>query len=188
MLKQLQNVMHKMQKVLVSKTQRLLGRFFALKCLGIVIFSIVFLFSFDVLADSNGSLKINTDILINNQILSGGVGEFPIRGELFSTDLTDLSEQNREEENSIVHRAENIDFSTQTKDNLEGNQSKKLLFENYQPQVITKNNQENAQQSNLVFWFVVPLMLVLLFIGIFAGRWRVQYKRKNKEVRIYEND
>ncbi|MGX6991586.1 type VII secretion protein EssA [Pseudolactococcus reticulitermitis] len=170
--------MQKMQKVLVSKIQRLLGRFFALKCSGIFILVIVSLFSLYVQADSNGSLKINTDILTNNHILSGGVGEFPIRGELFSTDLTKVSEQNREEEKSIIHQAERIDFSNQTKDISEDKQSKKLLFKDYQPQVITKNSQEDVQQTNMVFWFAVPLLFFLLLLGIFAGRWRVQYKRK----------
>ncbi|MBC1925545.1 hypothetical protein [Listeria innocua] len=146
------------------------------------------LFTITVSADSDGSLILNTDILTKNQVQTSGVGEFPIRGELFSSQLTTLTEKNEIKQKEVIKNAKSIDFSNKNVDVSGGNQVKRLLFENYQPQVITKKNQEETEHVNLLLVIAVPSLFLLLGIGMFAGRWRAKSKRKKLKVRKYNND
>ncbi|GAB2023721.1 type VII secretion protein EssA [Pseudolactococcus yaeyamensis] len=175
--------MHKMLKVSDFKNERLLRCFFALKSFAIALVMIGILSAITVSADSDGSLTINTDILTNNQVQAGGVGDFPIRGELFSSALTEFSKQNSFKQNERIEQAKTIDFSIKSRDVSDDKQVKQLLFENYRPQVITTKNQENTKQSDYLFLIATLTMLFLGVVGIFAGRWRIKQKLKKQRTR-----
>jgi hypothetical protein len=151
-------------------------------------FVLSFFSSPSVLADSDGSLTINTDVLMKNQVQTAGVGDFSIRGELFSNALTALSEKNKSEQHALVHNVKNVDFSVKRKDTSDDNQVKQLLFENYQPQVLTKNSQNVTRKSNGTLLVGLLAVAVFLVLGISAGRWRSRQKSKKQRVRKYDND
>lgn len=180
---QLQNVMHKMLKVSDFKNEHLLRCFFVGKTLltCLICFG---LFPFvTVLADSDGSLKLNTDVLTKNQVQLGGAGDFLIRGELFSTDLSERSQNKKNLEMSRINQVKTLDFSIRNKDSSGKHDVRQQLFEHYLPQVIKSRQSDHIKQSSVLFWLTVFSVPCLCLVGIGGGRWRVRYKRKKAKAR-----
>ena len=85
--------MHKMHRALVFKHGRLSRRFLCICTLVVGVFA----FSFPAVKGSaDGKLKLNTDVLMNNGAGIGGSGEFPIRGQLFSSELEEQNQRFKE--------------------------------------------------------------------------------------------
>lgn len=132
----------------------------------------------NVKADSNGSLKLNTDILTGNQSQAGSVGDFPVRGRLFTKELEEQSKNLGLDSKQVVENIKTVDFSVKTDGTKSDSEVKKYLFQNYKSQVIISDNKEDSQQ---VSWFVmlsIPVMIVILFVGIFSGRWWTRKQRR----------
>ncbi|WP_172209901.1 type VII secretion protein EssA [Lactococcus hodotermopsidis] len=132
-------------------------------------------------ADSDGNLKLNTDVITNNQIQAGGSGEFPIRGHLFTQELDEQSEKLESERNQLIDDVKNVDFSVKSSDSKNDDKVKKLLFQEYQPQVIIVKDQEDSKQSNWFMMMNIVIIVVLLSVGIVTGKWWTKRKlRKGK--------
>ena len=110
MLIRLLNVMHKMRKVLAFKSERLLRCFFSWKSVVLILGMIGLFGPLTVRADSDGSLKIKSDMLTQNPIQLGGVGDFPIRGKLFSSEVSVLLDKKGFKHNEWMNQAKAIDF------------------------------------------------------------------------------
>ncbi|HBZ60774.1 MAG TPA: type VII secretion protein EssA [Lactococcus sp.] len=178
----LQNVMPKMHKASDSNIERLLWRFFQRDILIMKFVTFVLLLAIfspiNVKADSNGSLKLNTDILTGNQSQAGSVGDFPVRGRLFTKELEEQSKNLGLDSKQVVENIKTVDFSVKTDGTKSDSEVKKYLFQNYKSQVIISDNKEDSQQ---VSWFVmlsIPVMIVILFVGIFSGRWWTRKQRR----------
>lgn len=185
MLIRLLNVMHKMRKVLAFKSERLLRCFFSWKSLVLILGMIGLFGSLTVQADSDGSLKIKSDMLTQNPIQLGGVGDFPIRGKLFSSEVSRLLDQKGFKHNEWINQAKGIDFSTTVKAISDGKQVKQLLFDTYQPRVITTNTQENNKQSNeLLLLCFFGLLLLSVFGALFGRGYGIHKLKKQRRSRL----
>ena len=180
MLIRLLNVMHKMRKVLAFKSECLLRCFFSWKSLVLILGMIGLFGSLTVQADSDGSLKIKSDMLTQNPIQLGGVGDFPIRGKLFSSEVSVLLDKKGFKHNEWMNQAKAIDFSTTAKAVSDGKQVKQLLFASYQPRVITTNTQENNKQSNELLLLSFFGLLLLSVFGALLGRGYGIHKQKKQ--------
>lgn len=170
MLIRLLNVMRKMRKVLAFKSERLLRCFFSWKSVVLILGMIGLFGSLTVQADSDGSLKIKSDMLMQNPIQLGGVGDFPIRGKLFSSEVSELLDQKDMVYTGRINQAKAIDFSTTAKAVSDGKQVKQLLFDTYQSGVIAPNAQENNKQSNELLLLSFFGFLLLSVVGALLGR------------------
>ena len=185
MLIRLLNVMHKMRKVLAFKSERLLRCFFSWKSLVLILGMIGISGSLTVQADSDGSLKIKSDMLMQNPIQLGGVGDFPIRGKLFSSEVSKLLDQKDIAYTGWITQAKAIDFSTTAKAVSDGKQVKQLLFDTYQSDVIAPNAQENNKQSNELLLLSFFGLLLLSVLGALLGKgYGIHKLRKQRRNRL----
>ena len=93
-------------------------------------------------------------------------------------DIEESDKMNDKIENIFVENIKTVDFSVKTDGTKSDSEVKKYLFQNYKSQVIISDNKEDSQQ---VSWFVmlsIPVMIVILFVGIFSGRWWTRKQRR----------
>lgn len=179
------NAMHKMRKVLDFKNERLLRCFFTWKSFVLILGMIGLFGSLTVWADSDGSLKIKSDMLTQNLIQLGGVGDFPIRGKIFSSELSELLDQKNIKQREWINQAKAIDFSKKTKDVSGSKQIRQLLFDGYQPRVVANIAQENSKQSNNLLLLSIFCLLFLSVVGALLGRgYGIQKLRKQRRSRL----
>ena len=113
------------------------------------------------------------------------MGDFPIRGKLFSSEVSKLLDQKDIAYTGWITQAKAIDFSTTAKAVSDGKQVQQLLFASYQPRVITTNTQENNKQSNELLLLSFFGLLLLSVLGVMLGRgYGIHKLRKQRRSRL----
>ena len=173
------SVMHKMHRALVFKHGRLSRRFLCICTLVVGVFA----FSFPAVKGSaDGKLKLNTDVLTNNGTGVGGSGEFPIRGQLFSSELEEQNQRFKESQAQLAKQKQTINFEEKSTHSLDIKPATKNLFQDYQPQVIT--GAENSNEKNGLNFYMLGGVggIFLTLLGILIGNRYAKKKRRRKRV------
>lgn len=132
----------------------------------------------------NGNLKLNTAIITNEQIQTGGGGEFPIRGILFSKELNEQAQQNDallSQQTDVVGK---LDFQKQSNQKADMQKMKAMLFQDYNPQVILSKSSQDGRSYALYVIIGALAAAVLLVVGVLSGRW---WARRGRTVRNDRN-
>ena len=173
------SVMYKMHRALVFKRGRLSRR---LLCICMLMIG-VFAFSFPaVKGNADGNLQLNTDVLMNNGAGVGGSGEFPIRGQLFSSELEEQNQKLKESQVQLAKQKQTIKFDKTSTPALSLKPVTKNLFQNYQPQVISSSEKSDKKSEVNIYLVGVVGGVFLLLIGILIGNRWAKNKRRKKRV------
>lgn len=171
--------MHRMHKALVFNNRRLSRRFLCICMLLIGAFA----FSFPAVeGHADGSLKLNTDVLMNNGGDIGGTGDFPIRGQLFSSEIEEQNKKLHENQAEVGKHKKTIDFKEKSTESLNTKSMTNNLFHEYQPQVITTAESTGKKDVLSLYILIIVGGIVLTFLGILVGNRRVKRKRRRRSV------
>lgn len=175
MLIRLLSVMHKMHKALVFKDERLIRRFLCI-CTLIVAASILLFPAVKGYAD--GSLKLNTDILTNNESGVGGSGEFSIRALLFSKELDEQNQKIQNTQEQVIKNKKEIIFNEKSTQQLDRKVLIKKLFQNYQPQIIEHSGNYEQKEKNNFYLIGILVGPFLTLLGIIFGNKRAKSRQR----------
>lgn len=136
---------------------------------------------FTALADSDGSLQLNSDIITAQSKGEGGNSEFAIRAKLFSNELTKKTQEKAKNAASIPNYINDINFDQRHVNKLyqENYQSLKSdLFKNYnQTHIGTTELEQSSEKKSLLLLLILALPLMIL-TGLVARSWTRRKRRK----------
>ncbi|MFT4189016.1 MAG: hypothetical protein QM621_10605 [Aeromicrobium sp.] len=125
-----------------------------------------------------GQLDLNTTVLVNDPVSAGSVGDFPIRGSLFSADFAALLQEQQRRAAERLSVAETLDFTKTESGAAEYEPVRAVLFEDYTPREVFSSAGDEQRSSSLLYIAAavvgVPLTLVA---GVLMGRFWARRKR-----------
>lgn len=128
--------------------------------------------------ENDGSLELNSDVILNESVEVGAAGEFAIRGRLFLEDLTARSEALRAESEQRLRVDETLTFQRREDARIaEYQQLRSGLFETYTPDVAGSVQEEVTDFSMFYGVAIFAGIAVALGGGAFLGTMWAKRKR-----------
>lgn len=134
-----------------------------------------------ILAQGTGSLQIKQDIISNDKVGNAGVGDFPIRGQLFLEKMNHKVEEIENQGLDTTALQSSIDFLAAP------NQSKKskrentdFLFKDYRPNVIFSESESETAGTNWLVIFLGIFFIVIAVFGAILGNWWAKRRKYQK--------
>ena len=134
-------------------------------------------------AAGDGSLQLDTSVLTNSGSNSvGTTGDFPIRGQLFSADLNQISTNVKTAEARFAGQTlSGVNFKNRVlAASYQSDMSPlvKRLFVNYKPTVLPNAISESNTGNSLLYGIIIVFGLILTIVAGFLGRWNAKRKRR----------
>ena len=134
-----------------------------------------------VVAQDTGSLQIKQDIISNDKVGNAGVGDFPIRGQLFLEKMNRKVQDIESQGVDTVALRSSIDFlSTPDQSKKSRRENTDFLFEDYHPNVIFSEDEIETVETS---WMVIILGLFFITVVIFGailGNWWAKRRKHQK--------
>ena len=128
--------------------------------------------------DDAGQLGLNTTVLVNDSVGTGSLGEFAIRGSLFSADLSARVQEQREAAADRLTVARTLDFAHGDTSTVDYRPVRAALFEGYTSQEGPRAAQERNEASPAFFGVAAVIAVPrVLGAGLLAGRLWARRKR-----------
>lgn len=132
-------------------------------------------------ADDDGNLQLNSNIITNSDGGLSSTKDFPIRNELFTPKINQVVKEQMQDK--VIDHKKTLDFSKKDENNLYGaNTDKvvKVLFTNYNPQIISSNSENQSSQSTIWYWVVCLGAIPLTVLAVILGQKRAKRNLKKK--------
>lgn len=134
-----------------------------------LIFSGLFLFfysPFVVLADSDGSLQLNSDMITTQSGAGSSTSDFAIRSQLFSKDLDKKTQEKARNTEDATKHVNDIDFSKKSQNKLYKTNYQSLktkLFRDYsQTNVASTESKKDSKNNGMLILLLLTLPLMIL--------------------------
>lgn len=125
-----------------------------------------------------GQLGLNTAVLVNDSVGEGYTGDFPIRGSLFSADLSARVQEQREASTEQVAFARTLNFARSETNTGNFHLVRAALFENYSSQEVPRAARETHTTSSVLYGVAAVLAVpVVVVVGLLLGVFWVRRKR-----------
>lgn len=132
-------------------------------------------------AQDNGSLQIKQDIIANDKVGNAGIGDFPIRGQLFLENMNHKIQDLESQDIDITSLQASIDFlATADQSKKSKRENTDFLFKDYQPNVIFSEAETETVETS---WLVIILGVFFVAIAIFGailGNWWAKRRKYQK--------
>lgn len=132
-------------------------------------------------ADDDGNLQLNSNIITNSDGGLSSTTDFPIRNELFTAKINQVVKEQMQDK--VIDHKKTLDFSKKDENNLyDTNTDKvvKVLFTNYNPQIISSNSENQRSQSTIWYWVVCFGAIPLTVLAVILGQKRAKRNLKKK--------
>ncbi|PPF22182.1 hypothetical protein C5C18_14945 [Rathayibacter tritici] len=127
--------------------------------------------------DGEGRLDLDTNVLVDESVGTASSGEFRIRGDLFSADVSARAQQEQEAAAERLTVATTLDFG-RVKTSVDYQQVRAALFGDYSSRDALKVTQEESEASPASYGVVVAVAVpVVLVVGVLLGRFWARRKR-----------
>lgn len=132
-------------------------------------------------AQDNGSLQIKQDIIANDKVGNAGIGDFPIRGQLFLENMNHKIQDLESQDIDIASLQTSIDFlATADQSKKSKRENTDFLFKDYRPNVIfSEAETETIETSWLVIIWGIFFIIMAIF-GVFLGNWWAKRRKYQK--------
>ncbi|MCL2676623.1 MAG: type VII secretion protein EssA [Streptococcaceae bacterium] len=132
------------------------------------------LFPITVLANGDGSLILNSNMITNQSAGTGTVSDFPIRSQLFSQELTTRANEKNQAQANVEKQIESVDFKKDSMNTLYiadyQNLQTKLFHHYNQINVDSSDTNTQAKNNEIIIILIVAVPLMIL-TGFVARRW-----------------
>lgn len=188
MLILLPTVTHRMQEVSDSKESysTLRGAFLVktMKKRWVVILAISCLFFSQaprLSAQSTGSLKLKPDIITNDKVGNAGVGDFPIRGQLFLEKMNQTVKKKNHQDADVLRLKSDIHFGIRMdKSKKSRRENIDFLFKDYHPTVILTETEVVVATRNWIILLLVIFFVLIALLGAYLGHWWAKRRRQQR--------
>lgn len=132
-------------------------------------------------AQDSGSLQIKQDIIANDKVGNAGVGDFPIRGQLFLEKMNHKVQDIESQGLDTTALQSSIDFlSTPDQSKKSKRENTDFLFKDYHPNVIFSEDESETTETS---WLVIILGIFFIAIAVFGailGNWWAKRRKYQK--------
>lgn len=132
-------------------------------------------------AQDSGSLQIKQDIIANDKVGNAGVGDFPIRGQLFLEKMNHKVQDLESQDIDIASLQASIDFlATADQSKKSKRENTDFLFKDYRPNVIFSEDESETTETS---WLVIILGIFFIAIAVFGailGNWWAKRRKYQK--------
>jgi len=125
----------------------------------------------------DGSLNLNADILVDESVGTGAVGDFAVRGRLFSPELSARADEQREASAERLDIAGTLTFEPTASESEAYAAVRAGLFDGYSSDVhsqAVEAREESAILPTLALVIGVPLVIL---VGVYLGRFWARRRR-----------
>ncbi|GAB2025546.1 type VII secretion protein EssA [Lactovum odontotermitis] len=166
------------------------------KYLMFIVFFTVFLQGPEISAATNdGQLVLDPNIITNSGGGIGTTGDFPVRNQLFTDEMTQRVKNSKQEQLKIPDTKASLTFSKQTQKGLYTEETVSLvkkLFVNYQPVVIPSKTEQTGRSNTLWYWIICaagfPLCFLAVYLGRKSGHRRARKRKEKATLRIQKGE
>jgi len=134
-----------------------------------------------IYASDDGTLQLNPAIMTDSD---GGVSisnDFPIRNELFTTRLNEITKAQMQD--NISKQKREVVFSEQGTDalySLDTDNATQKLFIHYEPVVLNTEADEIMEETNMFYWIFVVFAVPLIIASVSLGKRRAKRSVKKQ--------
>ena len=125
-----------------------------------LIFSGLFLFfysPFVVLADSDGSLQLNSDMITTQSGAGSSTSDFAIRSQLFSKDLDKKTQEKARNTEEATKHVNDIDFSKKSQNKLY-----KTNYQSLKTKLFRDESKKDSKNNGMLILLLLTLPLIIL--------------------------
>lgn len=126
--------------------------------------------------DTLGQLSLNTTVLVNESVGAGVVGDFAVRGELFTEPFSTQVQEQRQHQAERLAVVERLDFAPSDQTAATYQPVRAALFGDYSSTVLPSAESEPESTATLYGIAVVAVPLVLV-AGVVLGKAWAKRKR-----------
>jgi hypothetical protein len=132
-------------------------------------------------ATSEGSLVLDTNVLNNQETSVGRTNDFPIRAQLFSTQMDEQIKLQLEKKEAVAKQIAQVDFEQESTNQLfveNYEVAKSRLFENYKSTSFG-DEEQGSQSVNNQLWFLLVIALPLLLLTNIFAKYLARKRRSS---------
>ncbi|MFJ3426627.1 hypothetical protein [Leifsonia aquatica] len=118
----------------------------------------------------DGSLDLNADILVDESVGTGSVGDFAVRGRLFSVDLSARADEQREASAARLDVADSLTFEPPDAGAESYEAVRAGLFADYTSDMHSQTVESREESPVLHLLVLVAGVPLVVLIGVFLGR------------------
>lgn len=129
----------------------------------------------------SGSLQIKQDIIANDKVGNAGVGDFPIRGQLFLEKMNHKVQDIESQGLDTTALQSSIDFlSTPDHSKKSKRENTDFLFKDYHPNVIFSEDEIEAVETSWVVIILGVFFIAIAILGAILGNWWAKRRKYQK--------
>jgi len=134
-----------------------------------------------VFASNDGSLSLDANVL-NNQTAGTSVGDFPIKGELFSPRINEIVFTQNKEQAQVTEKIKDITFegTEEFGNQVDYKKLERQLFKDYTSSINNSSVEKRATQADFSFWVLLGSALPLILLSMFLAKKRAQRISRKK--------